>query len=132
MDSNNTATDLTGKVIEWDIRDDWTKIGDSNIWYRATEVSKDESKDQEFYIFKGDDKETTLKNGYVTVNVNITKDMVDGKNNDGLAKNPPTITITAAAVQSQNMKDVQTAFNELSEDFRDNETWTETTGINAG
>ena len=113
-EANNTATDLTGKVINWSVdtgtdqAPQWKAVpGHDGYWYR--EVASATS-DSEFYVLTGGT--TKNLNGQVTVNENVTKEMV------GALKNtPPTITVTAAAVQKDNVADVTAAWAKLPTAF---------------
>lgn len=119
-DANNTATGLTGKVINWTVRegaDGWTPVPNHDgFWYREVDAT---TADVSFYVLaagetKTVDGETTVinPNGQVTVNENVTKEMVSE-----LKGATPQIKITAAAIQKDNIADVATAFDKLPNEF---------------
>ena len=91
----NTAT--SGSNIKTD-----NTTADTYVIYR--EVVKT-TKDELFYVLAGKEG---YQNGYVTVNDEVTKDMLNAldKNADGTAKTEetyPTLTFTAYAVQKDNL-----------------------------
>ena len=91
-ETNNTATDLTGKVINWSVASGWNQVADQNVWYKAVAATTADS--EPMYILAGD---TEYPNGCVTVNTGVTKAMVEG-----LKENEPTLTFDAYAHQSDN------------------------------
>lgn len=105
VEANNSITvGGTGeKAIEWTVdTSTWTQVpGQTDYWY--TTKAKNAAA-QEIAI---------LTANTVTVNKNITKDMVGG-----LTTKKPTLTFTAAAVQSTNMADVNAAWAALPDEFK--------------
>lgn len=113
-EANNTATGLNGKVINWSVdtgtdeAPQWKAVpGQTGYWYR--EVASATS-DCEFYVLTGGTTENP--NGQVTVNEKVTKEMVGA-----LKQTPPTITVTAAAVQKDNVNSVADAWAKLPTAF---------------
>ena len=125
VDAKNTRADLVGDIIQWAVDTSiWTPVeGHTGYWYKI--VDADTAKDGvSYYVLTGDGvSDSDYEHGKVTVNENVTKAMVNGNtvgvtNGDtGIEDIPPTITITAAAVQSANIADVATAFSKLPSDF---------------
>lgn len=126
-ESNNSVTGLTGNVLTWSVRDGWTSYSpkststNPNVHYYYKMVTKNNTKDQSWYILKGKHEtncsdptscDCKYANGYVTVNKEITKNMVTSLNS---AK--PSLTFTAAAVQSANIASVADAWEELPAGF---------------
>lgn len=115
-EANNivTVNGSTSKVINWSVdagtdpASKWVPVSEHDgYWYR--EVASATS-DSEFYVLTGGTTENL--NGQVTVNENVTKEMVGA-----LKKTPPTITVTAAAVQKDNVDDVAAAWDKLPTAF---------------
>lgn len=106
-EANNTITDLSGKVIAWQIAGDWTQINSSNIYYRVVEKPTTE----------GGTALTVFKDNQVTVNRDITINHLETLNS-----NKPTITVSAAAVQVNNLN-AESAFEQLPSEFRGSVTW---------
>ena len=112
-EANNTATGLTGKVINWSVdagtdpASTWVPVPEhQGYWYRTVPaVAADTTVNDlpSFYV---------LKDNQVTVNEEVTKDMVTG-----LTANKPTITVTAAAVQKDNVNTVADAWVKLPTAF---------------
>lgn len=112
-EANNTATGLTGKVINWSVdagtdpASTWVPVPEhQGYWYRTVPaVAADTTVNDlpSFYV---------LKDNQVTVNGEVTKDMVAG-----LTANKPTITVTAAAVQKDNVNTVTDAWAKLPTAF---------------
>lgn len=120
-DVNNTITDAdnNGKIINWAVDGGWTKYSDG-YWYR--EVSANDAKDGASYpVFTDtaipDDKadDGSAIKGSVTVSTKVTKEMVATIN---ATATKPTIKVTAAAVQKDNVGDVTAAFAALPDDFK--------------
>ena len=105
-EKNNTVNGLT--VINWTVRNGWNPVqGHTGYWYReVTSVTSD----REFYVLTGGTTENL--NGQVTVNEEVTKDMVTE-----LTADKPTITVTAAAVQMDNVNSVADAWDKLPNTF---------------
>lgn len=112
-EANNTVTGLTNKVISWSVDDGtdpaskWVPVPrHDGYWYRtvpAVAADTTEANLPSFYV---------LKDNQVTVNENVTKEMVGA-----LKDTPPTITVTAAAVQKDNVNTVTDAWNKLPAAF---------------
>ena len=100
--ANNTNNNIEGdnkNVINWAIASGWTPVTEgSNIYYREVAATGENDTDP-MYV---------LANNNVTVNENVTKDMVTGLNT-----NKPTLTFKAAAVQKDNIADVATALTKV-------------------
>lgn len=112
-EANNAATGLTGKVINWSVdtgtdqAPQWKAVpGHDGYWYREVDFA---ATDSEFYVLTGG---TNNPHGQVTVNEEVTKNMVAG-----LTENEPTITVTAAAVQKDNVNTVADAWDKLPAAF---------------
>ena len=105
-----TVSDKTEKVINYKVDDKvWTPVdGHAGYWYKEVEATGANASDP-LYILTGND---TFENGCVEVNTGVTKSMVDDLN----ASNPKVI-FTAAAIQSENIANVATAFAQLPDDF---------------
>lgn len=86
-EANNTATGLSGKIINWTVDAGvWTKLdGYENVWYKQLNAT---ATDKPYNI---------LDNKQVTVNSGVTKAMVDDIND----ATKPTLTFDAAAIQSE-------------------------------
>lgn len=116
QEADNTHKDLKGSIINWKVDETvWKPVIGADTkqipgyWYRIVEVNDTDpaTKDEQgvkLYI---------LKNNKVTVNEEVTKEMVDAIN----AKNP-TLSFKAAAVQFAGMNNVLEAWNNLPEDFK--------------
>lgn len=87
----------------------WTPVpNETNVYYREVSASADEDNDgkknvEAFYVLDGEG-EAELKNGYVTVKPDVTKDMMkDFYEGDGITvksnANLPKLTFTAYAIQ---------------------------------
>lgn len=103
VESNNTITGLTDKVLQYAIADGWTKYADTNIWYKANCAAES--------------SHVVFKDNKVTYNANILKTHVDIINN---ANTKPTIKVSAAAVQSANIATVEAAYAQLPAPFTGN------------
>lgn len=105
-ETNNTRTDLTGKIIDWSVIDTdtkasavsgatkWTKLADEDVWY--IQVSAAEAEAGKTY--------PVLANQQVTVNENVTKEMIN-EAQTGIETLKPSLKFTAYAIQSANLKD---------------------------
>lgn len=112
-DANNAIEDdaNNNKIIAWAVANDWTPVqGHDGFWYKKVDAT---TTDKTFTVLT-DDIKTDGKDGSVKVSTAVTKDMVKTINESG--KNP-TITVTAAAVQQDNVADVATAWGKLPTDF---------------
>ena len=85
-ETNNTATGLTGNVINWAVAEGWTQVTGKNVWYK--QVSATTADSEPMYI---------LANNQVTVNTGVTKAMVSG-----LTSAKPVLTFDAYAHQVDN------------------------------
>ena len=123
-DANNTFANSTEKIINWAVAesdDAWKPVtGHDGYWYRV--VSAADAKDGASYpVFTDtaipDDKadDGSAIKGSVTVSTKVTKEMVATIN---AAATKPTIKVTAAAVQKDNVGDVTAAFAALPDDFK--------------
>ena len=112
IDANNTITDANNnnKIVNWTVDTSvWTAVpGHDGFWYK--EVTKGAGADG-FAVFT-DGIANDDKDGSVTVSTEVTKDMVAG-----LKTNKPTITVTAAAVQKDNVANVTVAWGYLPTAF---------------
>lgn len=108
---DNNDFDSVTKLINWTMADGWTYIKNmetAEVDTTKTDFTTDGTyyfyrpytttdKDVPYYAIAGEgDKD--MKNGFVTVNTGITKEMVDHADWEA-----PTIAFKAAAVQSQNL-----------------------------
>ena len=112
-EANNTATGLTGKVINWSVdagtdpASTWVPVPEHDgYWYRTVPAVAANTTEENLPSFD------VLKDNQVTVNEEVTKDMVTG-----LTANKPTITVTAAAVQKDNVNTVADAWVKLPTAF---------------
>lgn len=109
-EANNENQELTGKIINWDVRtetetadggtvSEWTALpGETNVWYR--EVPADAAKAGTCYYVLTAGENENEENGHVTVNSDVTKEMVENIN-----AAMPELTFTAYAIQSANLTD---------------------------
>lgn len=110
VETNNQATVTTGEgenatetkipYLTYNLTTDWTLVpGQTNVYYYNGNngIVETGSANQDFQILKGEGDEE-YKNGFVTVNSAVTKTQLEGTAN---AK--PTLTITAYAIQSDNL-----------------------------
>lgn len=115
-EANNTNNSIEGnnkKIINWTIADGWTLVsGQTNVWYK--EITKSDADSNPIYILKGDNADPQkYATGCITVNEGVTKAMVDTINGNAdkqITAAKPTLTFTAAAVQSKNINGVDAAF----------------------
>lgn len=114
-DSNNTITDENNnnKIINWKVDTAiWTPVNDHpGYWYK--EVAQGVGSDG-FAVFT-DNISTDTKVGSVKISEQVTKEMVNALNTD-----KPTITVTAAAVQKDNVPNVAAAWDKLPTAFTGN------------
>lgn len=91
----------------------WTKVdvegADYELYARSVKTS---DKEQSFNILTGEGDDN-LKNGYVTVNTTVTKEMMEALDKDGAVK--PTLTFTAYAIQSENLTKNGTAVSSAAD-----------------
>lgn len=108
---NNTMTvgSETKKIVNYTIATGWTAVPD-HAGYYYKEISADDM-GKAIYVFTGEG-ESNLKNGFVTINENVTKGQIT-------ASDQPQIVITAAAVQKDNVADVNAAWAKLPSAFTD-------------
>lgn len=112
-DANNTITDAANhnKIIDWAVASGWTAVdGHDGYWYRMVSAS---TSDQSFAVLT-DGISTDNKVGSVKVSTEVTKEMVDTINT---VATQPTITVTAAAIQQDNVTDLADAWSKLPETF---------------
>ena len=98
-DANNNITDETnnGKIINWVVANGWAPVaGHDGYWSREVAAS---NTDTTFAVLT-DGIADDGKDGSVTVSTEVTKAMVTD-----LTTNKPTITVTAAAVQKDNVSE---------------------------
>ena len=112
-EANNTATGLTGKVINWSVdagtdpASTWVPVPEHDgYWYRTVPAVAANTTEENLPSFD------VLKDNQVTVNEKVTKDMVTG-----LTAKKPTIAVTAAAVQKDNVNTVADAWDKLPNTF---------------
>lgn len=105
---NNTFTpsgsNTAINILEWTMATGWDKVADGV--YGRKVLTTDNTK--EFSVFKNDQ---------VIVSSKVTKDLIDTYNNATNPATKPTITITAYAIQSENLgdaADATTAWNALT------------------
>ena len=112
------------KFIEWAVdtaAGEWTQLGSTtaegvSTYYRA--VAATESSKVSFNVLQTKDG---YANGYVTVNDEVTKQMmeaIDGLNNDGTensTEKQPKLTFKAFAVQQANINDVNAAWSKIAD-----------------
>ena len=106
-----TDTANHNKIIDWAVASGWTAVtGHDGYWYRMVSAS---TSDQSFAVLT-DGISTDNKVGSVTVSTEVTKEMVDTINT---VATQPTITVTAAAIQQDNVTDLADAWSKLPETF---------------
>ena len=111
-EENNTYTGLEGKIINYTVDTGWKSVnGHDGFYYR--EVAATAETTAPMYI---------LANNQVTVNGNITKEMVDGTSASasavpGIESLKPQLIFTAAAVQKDNVSSVGAAWDKLPAAF---------------
>lgn len=97
--------------ISYDVAEGWTKLNTTpadTIYYRSVDaLTAENASDAEFSVL-ADDK--------VTVNSNVTKEMMDALGEENAVQ--PTLTFTAAAVQQAGFASAQAAWAQLPADFR--------------
>ena len=116
VEANNTVLNTaTGeKVINWSIASGWKPVmingvAQTGYYYREVDVSK-ATTDAEYCVLSGG-TDANL-DGQVTVSTLVTKGM-----HDALSTNKPTLTFTAAAIQSDNVTDYADAWSKLPTGF---------------
>lgn len=109
-DTNNTVTGLEGNVLSYSVDTGWTAVDDHSGFY-YTEITTMPETDTPYYVLAGQGT-GAYKNGYVTVNEDLTKTMEESMGN-----NTPTITVMAAAVQKENVSTVSDAWGKLPYEF---------------
>lgn len=88
--NNVTVDNDTITVINWSIANGWTEVsGHDGYYYRKVDATTTDAATFD-----------VLANNKVTVSTEVTKAMVDG-----LTTSKPTITVTAAAVQKDNVSE---------------------------
>lgn len=107
QETNNTMPNSTEKLVNYTVNSGWTPVPNQTGYYYREVSATDAKTGVSYYVFAGN---TTYANGYVSYNENITKNQVT-------ESNKPVITITAAAIQSENIQDVATAFSKLPTEF---------------
>ena len=115
-EENNTYTGLDGKIIGYTVAADWTSVPNHDgFYYREVAATTDAT--APMYI---------LADNQVTVNGNITKEMVDGTEAaestsastvPGIEELNPQLIFTAAAVQKDNVATVTDAWAKLPAAF---------------
>ena len=111
-EENNTYTGLEGKIIGYTVDTGWKSVtGHEGFYYR--EVAATAETTAPMYI---------LANNQVTVNGAITKEMVDGTSASasavpGIESLKPQLIFTAAAVQKDNVANVEDAWKKLPAAF---------------
>ena len=110
-EANNTHAALTGAIVSWAVDTSiWTAVPNhAGYWYKEVNKSNSATPITVFTDAIADDG----KNGSVSINENITKEMVTAING-----NKPTITVVAAAVQKDNIPNVETAWDKLPDAFK--------------
>lgn len=124
--ANNVCTDtsvtpniVANPVLTWEIAAGWTlyetylDVSGNGTFYFYRSVTENDlaSADAVYPILKCQDTANhTDCTGCVKVSTDVTKGMVTAMGKDGSLK--PTLTFDAAAVQSKNIAEVQTAFAE--------------------
>ena len=113
-EANNTITGLNGTIVQYSVNATvWTAVpGHDGFYYR--EVAADAANNGvSYYVLTGG--ANANPNGQVTINSELTK-----AQEETIGSNTPTIKITAAAVQKDNVADVTAAWNKLPTDFTGN------------
>ena len=93
-------------LLQYNIATGWIAVPDHAGYYYRTVSTNTEN--QSFYILAGT---TPYTNGQITIDDSVTKtmmEMIDGKNADGTTNDDeqkPTLTFSAAAIQSANLPD---------------------------
>lgn len=108
VEANNAYTDLDGKVIQYGINEtDWTPVAQgSNVYYYKDTIDATDSQND---VFVNSTVLSTTNGKNITINPNLTKEMLEGiEAAEDAAK--PKITFKAYAVQAANMDDAVTAW----------------------
>ena len=108
----NTIDGLNGNIVQYSVltgTGNWTAVdGHPGFYYREVPAA---ATDVSFYVLNGGENNAN-PNGQVTINSGLTK-----AQEKEIGNNTPTITITAAAVQKDNVSNVTEAWNKLPSDF---------------
>ena len=110
-DAHNTIIDASNnnKIINWVVANGWAPVaGHDGYWSREVAAS---NTDTTFAVLTDGIADDGI-DGSVTVSTEVTKAMVTD-----LTTNKPTITVTAAAVQKDNVADVADAWAKLPTTF---------------
>ncbi|MGN0185382.1 MAG: SipW-dependent-type signal peptide-containing protein [Aristaeellaceae bacterium] len=110
VDANNTITGLTGSVVQYSVltgSDSWTAVPDHAGYYYRQVNATDAAAGVSYNVLTGS---TANADGEVKINDDLTKEMMKNITT-------PTITITAAAVQSANVETLAEAWSYLPTEF---------------
>lgn len=119
-DTNNKVTGLEGNVLSYSVNTKvWKPLTGHDGFYYTKTTTMPEG-DTHYYVLAGKETEP-YNNGYVTVNEDLTKAMEESMR---VNKKTPTITVMAAAVQSDNVASVDKAWAKLPTEFTDTTTTT--------
>lgn len=109
-EANNTLSGLNGEIVQYSVLEGWNAVtGHEGFYYR--EVNAATAKEGTYYYVLAGGTNDNL-NGQVTINSNLTK-----AQEKTIGTNTPTITITAAAVQKDNVDTVADAWSKLPTEF---------------
>lgn len=108
VDANNTITGLTGSVVQYSVANGWTAVTNHAGYYYREVSATDAAAGVSYNVLTGS---TANADGEVKINENLTKEMMKNITT-------PTITITAAAVQSSNVETLDEAWSYLPTDFK--------------
>ena len=116
---NNTIGNLQGDIVQYSVRigeGNWTPMsGHAGFYYR--EVDANTAKfGTSYYVLTGGANNVN-PDGQVTINSELTK-----AQETAIGSNTPTIKITAAAVQKENVATVTAAWDKLPAEFTGNTT----------
>lgn len=111
-EANNTITGLDGKIVQYTMANGWKEVtGHAGFYYREVAADAISESGVSFYVLAGGENSAN-PNGQVKINENLTKEQ------EAVIKNStPTITITAAAVQKDNVSTVADAWSKLPTEF---------------
>ena len=119
----NNANDNVASIVNFDVADGWKYIVNgveqtahptayvNGTYYFYREVDATTAKAGEsYFVLAGD---TTYPEGFVTIDTQVTKDMVEAIN-----RSNPTVTFDAAAIQVANIETLAKAWQELPGTFK--------------
>lgn len=112
VEANNTITGLDGKIVQYSVNTNvWSAVpGHLGFYYRVVDATT-AANGTYFYVLAGGENSAN-PNGQVKINENLTK-----AQEKTIENSTPTITVTAAAVQKDNVSTVADAWSKLPTEF---------------